>query len=123
MKLSLHLVFLLVIFNSCSKKNCEDIKIGKFTDDAREAVIIRTKNKQIEVVELAGLKLEYDLQWLGNCEMLMILVKDDSRTHLPGLAIGDSIHVQFLDVNKNSYQCESSYKNKIRRETFYILNN
>jgi hypothetical protein len=83
---------------------CASVKTGKFK--MNNNIITRTENKQTQVNNKTGEKIEYNVIWLSDCEYELTRVDDAAR----------KIKVKILSVDSTGYYC--SYYDTTERQTF-----
>lgn len=73
--------------------NCSTIHEGKF--ETKNSIINRTKDKQIEKIKETGIKTEFSIKWINDCEYVLIPTADTTN----------KLRVKITTVNSDSYGC------------------
>jgi len=89
---------------------CKSVHEGKFRVNTKETgttVVTRTKNIQTEENESFGVIMTFDITWIDDCTYTLRpkkVLKGDPRLANKNILVT----VRIKDVNKNSYQAETT---------------
>jgi hypothetical protein len=110
---ALYFFSLLLCFNGHSQSTecLKNIKTGKFEYTAPDGIVtvIRTKKKQIELIDNGNAKLINKIKWISDNEYILTFVK---AINSPGcLEKGDTMRMTITDCDKYVYTVYATSEN------------
>ena len=87
--------------------DCSSVHNGKFEDD--NTIIERKGNQQFQINKKSGVKSEYNISWISDCEYVLTPIPIGS----------DILRIKIISVNSSSYGCYVNNKMK-RKDAFYV---
>lgn len=107
-------------------EDCQDFKEGKFKIQdklAGNSTIERYGNKQVEMSEKSGMKLEFEVEWKDECTYTLKLVKILENPNEIALPTGMILRCRIIKTSENSYVVESTsddFKGSVKAELIKI---
>lgn len=121
---SIVLIFIAYLFSG-SNLTCKDFHSGTFelaSVDQTTHKIIRTENKQIEILTTKGLETEFDIKWLDDCNYILFNPHITKGGENDPYARKDTLYNQISQLDENSCKVISWFKvsNKIESKLVKI---
>lgn len=109
----------LLLFSICTfpllslGQECNDFKTGRYTTENSKTIIIRTENRQEEIIESLGLHVSYDIAWINNCHYALYNRKQVKGSLSYIGSNSDTIFIEITNIMTNEYefQASSNYTN------------